>query len=53
MWYGYGYGVGDEGIDNGVSDLISVIYQLRSLVLRQRPDPAATLPLESFCMGSN
>ena len=48
MWYGYGYGVGDEGIDHGVSDLISVIYQLRSLVLCQRPDPRLRYRLESF-----
>ena len=41
-------GVGDEGIDHGVSSLISIIYQLRSLGLCQRPDPAATLSLESF-----
>ena len=43
-------GAGGEGI--GFSDLISVISQLRSLVLYQRPDPAATLSLKSFCMDN-
>ena len=54
MWYGYGYDVGDKGI--GISDLISVIpVQLRSLFSAKqlRPDPVATLSLQSFCIRSN
>ena len=54
MWYGDGYGVGDKGIV--VFDLILVILvQLRSLVSAKqlRPDPAATLSLQSFYIRSN